>query len=78
MVLSEMKGGHTKASPRSSDGMKEARAKYHHTVEPTRALERDGDIVVSARLSGDFPNSPLSVEHIFKLKGGKITSMEIR
>ncbi len=56
----------------------EARAKYHHSVEPISAVERDGSIAVSARLSGDFPNSPLSVEHICKLKGGKIASMEIR
>ena len=56
----------------------EARKKYHHTVEPLDAVSRDGKTVVRATVSGNFPNSPLILEHIFQLGGDKIASLEIR
>jgi len=55
----------------------DARSKYHHRVEPLQAFEREGRTVVVARLSGTFPGSPLEVEHVFRLEGSKIASMEI-
>ena len=55
-----------------------AKEKYHHTVEPLSALERDGQTIVIGRVSGDFPNSPLSLEHVFVLEGDKIVTLEIR
>ena len=56
----------------------EARERYHHTVEPLSAVEGDGRTVVLATVSGDFPNSPLKLEHIFRLQGDKIASLDIR
>jgi hypothetical protein len=56
----------------------EARKKYHHTVEPIDAVERDGKTMVTGKVSGNFPNSPIVLEHIFVLEGGKIASLEIR
>jgi SnoaL-like protein len=58
--------------------MKEAKAKYHHTVEPLGVSRRDGLIVVTARVAGAFPNSPLDLQHLFAVEGGKIVSLEIR
>lgn len=55
-----------------------ARLKYHHMVEPLSALERDGQTIVIGRVSGDFPNSPLSLEHAFVLEGEKIATLVIR
>lgn len=55
-----------------------ARLKYHHTVEPLTTLERDGQTVVIGKVSGDFPNSPLNLEHAFVLEGDKIASLVIR
>jgi hypothetical protein len=55
-----------------------ARAKYHHTVVPLSATERDGTIVVVGRVAGDFPGSPLDLQHVFKLDGEKIAWLEIR
>jgi len=55
-----------------------AREKYHHTVEPISAIARDGRIVVTGRVSGNFPGSPVDLEHIFGLDGDKIASLEIR
>ena len=40
--------------------------------------ERDGKTVVIGKVSGDFPNSPVQLQHIFGLEGDKIVSLEIR
>jgi hypothetical protein len=58
--------------------MKAAKAKYHHTVEPLAVSHRDGLTVVTARLEGALPNSPLELQHVFAVEGGKIVSLEIR
>ena len=55
-----------------------ARAKYHHTVVPLGATERDGAIVVIGRVSGQFPGSPVELQHVFTLDGEEIASLEIR
>ena len=55
-----------------------ARDKYHHTVTPLSAVDRDGATVVTGRVAGDFPGSPVTLDHIFRLKGDKIASLEIR
>jgi hypothetical protein len=55
-----------------------AREKYHHTVEPLSADDRDGQIVVLGRVTGNFKGSPVELEHIFRLQGDKIASLEIR
>ena len=55
----------------------DARAKYHHTVVPLSATESDGVIVVLARVAGDFPGSPVELQHAFRLDGGQIASLEI-
>jgi SnoaL-like domain len=55
-----------------------ARAKYHHTVEPISSTIRDGATLVVGRVAGDFPNSPVELDHIFRLDGDKIASLDIR
>ena len=55
----------------------ETKRKYQHTVEPL-TLERKGDtIVVTNRLTGSFPGSPIEVRFVFSLEGDKIASLEI-
>jgi len=56
----------------------ETREKYHHTVEPISAIERDGCTVVIATVSGSFPGSPVNLEHVFRVEDDKIASLEIR
>jgi hypothetical protein len=56
----------------------EAKAKYHYTVEPLSVSGRDGDIVVMGRLAGDFPGSPIALEHVFRVAGNRVVSLEIR
>jgi hypothetical protein len=50
--------------------------KYNHTVEPLAIAERDGKVVVTGKVSGNFPGSPVTLDHIFEIKG-RIVSLEI-
>jgi hypothetical protein len=52
--------------------------RYHHTVEPLGLSLQDGRVVVLSRVSGEFPGSPIRLEHIFEIDGDRITSLEIR
>jgi hypothetical protein len=56
----------------------ETSRKYHHTVEPLAVSARDGKVVVTGKISGDFPGSPINLEHIFEIEDGRIVSLEIR
>ena len=55
-----------------------ARAKYHHTVVPLNATDGDGAIVVLCRVAGEFPGSPVELQHAFRLDAETIASLEIR
>ena len=56
----------------------EAKAKYRYTVELLSVDARGGEIVVVGRVVGDFPGSPITLQHIFHIAGDKIVSLEIR
>lgn len=56
----------------------ETHHKYHHTVEPLAMSERDGKVVVTGKVAGDFPGSPLNLDHIFQLDADRIVSLEIQ
>jgi hypothetical protein len=56
----------------------ETKKKYNHSVEPLDAVERNGKTIVTSKLTGNFPNSPVTLEFIFGLKDDKIVSLEIR
>ena len=55
----------------------ETKKKYGHTVEPLSAKEHDGETVVSGRVAGNFPGSPVILEFRFMLAGDRIRSLEI-
>jgi hypothetical protein len=55
----------------------EAKRKYAFTVEPLRVAQQGSSVRVRARVSGNFPGSPVELEHVFRLGGGKIESLEI-
>jgi hypothetical protein len=52
--------------------------KYRHSVEPLAVSTRDGKVVVTGRVSGNFSGSPITLDHIFEIEDGKIVSLEIR
>jgi ketosteroid isomerase-like protein len=55
----------------------ETRKKYQHTVEPLLCVQKDGKTIVTNRLTGNFPGSPIELEFVFTLAGDKIASLEI-
>jgi hypothetical protein len=55
----------------------ETKKKYQHTVEPRTSIQKDGKTVVTSRLTGNFPGSPIDLEFVFTLDGNKIASLEI-
>jgi hypothetical protein len=55
----------------------DAAAKYQDTCEPFACEEKDGKFVVTSRLTGNFPGSPVSLRFFFKLEGDKIATLEI-
>ena len=57
---------------------RDADAKYQFVLEPLDASVSDKTTRLRARLIGNFPGSPLELDHIFTLAGDKIASLEIR
>jgi len=55
----------------------EAGKKYNHTIEPLAISERDGKVIVTGKVSGDFPGSPINLDHVFELKDDLIVSLKI-
>jgi hypothetical protein len=55
----------------------ETKKKYQHTMEPLVSIEKDGRIIVTNRLTGNFPGSPIDLEFAFTLDGNKIRSLDI-
>jgi hypothetical protein len=58
--------------------MAETRRKYQHTIEPLASVSKDDKTIVTNRLIGNFPGSPIELRFIFELEGNKIASLEIR
>lgn len=55
-----------------------AKAKYQHTAEPLDATTQDGKTIVTAKVTGNFPGSPVNLDFAFGLHDDKIVSLEIR
>lgn len=56
---------------------RETKKKYQHTVEPLAYAPTQTGGVVTMRLTGNFPGSPIEVKFDFALKDDKITSLAI-
>lgn len=52
-------------------------AKFTYTNEPLAQERRDGMVIVTSRLTGNFPGSPADLRFCFRLERGKIASLEI-
>jgi hypothetical protein len=55
----------------------DAAAKYQYTSELLASEQKDGKTVITSRLTGNFPGSPVNLRFVFKLEGDKISSLEI-
>ena len=57
---------------------RETTDKYQHTVEPLAVTERDGKMIVATKVRGSFPGSPITLDFVFRLEDGKISSLDIQ
>ena len=71
-------GGTYEGSSAISGWMAETKRKYGHTIEAVDSARREGMTIVTARLTGSFPGSPVQLEFVFGLEGDSIKSLEIR
>ena len=55
-----------------------ADAKYRYVFQTINVKTFGNLVTVRARLTGEFPGSPVELDHIFKLSGDKMASLEIR
>ena len=55
----------------------ESSAKYTYTSEPFASEQKDGKTLITSRLTGNFPGSPINLRFFFRLEGDKIASLEI-
>jgi len=51
--------------------------KYEYTSEPFYCEQKDGKTVVTSRLTGNFPGSPVDLRFFFELEGDRIATLEI-
>ena len=54
-----------------------ASAKYAYTSVPFAVKQTDGWYIVTSRLTGNFPGSPVDLRYLFRLERGKIAQLEI-
>jgi hypothetical protein len=55
----------------------ETEERFVYTFEPNAVESRDGHIVVTGTLAGNFPGSPVELKYDFTLAGDAITSLRI-
>ena len=54
-----------------------ASAAYSYTSEPFALEQKEGSCVVTSRVTGNFPGSPVDLRYRFGLERGPIASLEI-
>jgi len=70
--------GQTHCGPAAIKAWKtEASAKYSYTSEPFAVEQKEGRYVVTSRLTGNFPGSPVDLRFVFRLERRKIAFLEI-
>jgi len=56
---------------------REVREKFEYTIQPLSVVQ-DGDrLRVATNVVGNFPGSPVQLDHVFDLAGERIRSLEI-
>ena len=55
----------------------EAASKYEYTCEPLTCESNNSKSIVTCRLVGNFPGSPVDLRFAFELAGEQIASLEV-
>lgn len=61
-----------------SDWKASSSRKFAYTVAPFAIENADGRLVVTAKVAGNFPASPIDLRYLFVVEDGKIASLEIK
>lgn len=54
-----------------------ARSKFAYRIEPISASQQGNTMEVTATVTGNFPGSPVQLDHSFQLADAQIQSLEI-
>jgi hypothetical protein len=55
----------------------ETTARYHYTSEPLAVDVSGPEVTVTARVTGDFPGSPVELQYRFTVEGASLARLEI-
>jgi hypothetical protein len=55
-----------------------ASAKFPYITQPFALEKEDHQYIVTSRVTGEFPGSPIDLRYTFTLERGKIASLEIK
>jgi hypothetical protein len=55
----------------------DSKKKYQYTIEPLACARKGDKTIVTNRLTGNFPGSPVELQFVFQLDGNKVKSLEI-
>lgn len=70
--------GRTHVGPEAIAAWKaKASTQYRYTALPVSLDREAGAVVVTARVAGDFPGSPVDLRYRFRLERGLIAALEI-
>ena len=72
----EGRGAHYKGRAAIKQWKADASIKYQYTSEPLACEQQGGKTVVTSRLTGNFPGSPVNLRFFFELERDKIASLE--
>lgn len=70
-------GRHYRGQDAIRSWSEETQAKYTYVMEPLDALVSGKTVRVRAKLTGNFPGSPVELDYVFTLANDKITSLKI-
>jgi hypothetical protein len=56
---------------------RETENRYTYTIEPTELEHRNGEWVITAKLAGNFPGSPVDLVYEFTIADGAIEALRI-
>ncbi|WP_421569747.1 nuclear transport factor 2 family protein [Stenotrophomonas sp. PD6] len=70
--------GHDHAGPEAIAAWKaDASARYTYTATPHSLEMRERSYIVTSRVAGTFPGSPVDLRYVFTLQRGRIATLEI-
>lgn len=74
-----MDEGRTHTGPAAIEAWKTAAStQFSYITEPFALEKKDRRYIVTSRVTGEFPGSPVDLHYTFTLERGKIASLEIK